>query len=123
MFKSITNFSLYLGSFVASVVVTLAAPGGLLKQYLLTYTLASFAFSLLLFLYFSESPTRRGARLIAGAFFVSFIVVAVGWGLYGSALICYPGLLIYADYMVTQSCDIRRVTAYRVFLILSSLSY
>jgi hypothetical protein len=123
MLKSVANFSLYLASFVASVVITLAAPGGLLKQYLLIYTLASFAFSLLLFLYFSASPTMRGTRLIAGAFFVSFIAVSVARGPYESALFFYPGLLIYSDYLVTQSCDIRRVTAYRMFLILSSLFF
>jgi len=123
MLKSFANFSLYLASFLASVVITLAAPGDLLKQYLLIYTLASFAFSLLLFLYFSASPTMRGTRLIAVAFFVSFIAVAAARGTYESALFFYPGLLIYADYLVTQSCGIRRVTAYRIFLILSSLLF
>lgn len=123
MLKSIASFSLYLASFVASVVITLAAPGDLLKQYLLIYTLASFAFSLLLFLYFSASPTMRGTKLIAGVFFTSFIVVAVARSPYESALVFYPGLLIYTDYFVTQSCDIRRVTAYRIFLILSSLFF
>ena len=123
MWKSVANFSLYVASFVASVVITLVAPGGLLKQYLLIYTLASFAFSFLLFLYFSGSPTMRGTRLIAGGFFVSFILIAVAWSLYESALFLYPGILIYADYVITQSCGIRRVTAYRIFLILSSLFF
>lgn len=123
MLKNFANFSLYLASFVASVVITLAAPAGLLKQYLQTYTLASFFFSLLFFLYFSMSPTMRGVRLIAGGIFVLFVVAAVSWGLYGSALLFYPGLLIYADYVVTQSCNIRQVTVYRIFLIVSSFLF
>lgn len=123
LIDTMRHFALYLFSFAANTLVVLTAPEALLRDYVLTYNLASVVFSLLLFVHFSRFATvSRSLYLSIGAVvLMGAIAPAVGW--YAVCILAYPGLLILTDYLVTQSHGIRVVTGFRFLMIISALPF
>lgn len=117
------NFGLYLLSFAANSLVVLTAPGQMIKKYVLIYNASSVLFSILLFIYFTKFATTGRSKFIIGASVVIFSMGSAFIGIYDTAILIYPGLLIFNDYLVTQSHKLKIVTGFRLLMIVSAIPF
>lgn len=117
------NFGLYLLSFAANSLVVLTAPGQMLKKYVLIYNASSVMFSILLFIYFAKFASIDRSKLIILVASVIFLIVSPFIGIYNSSIFIYPGLLIFNDYLVTQSHKMKIVTGFRLLMIVSAIPF
>lgn len=117
------NFILFFLSFLANIVIIKTMPDGSLRSYINIYTSVGGCGALVFFLMYSREAATLHIRKTGFGLLAFYGAAHIPLDGFWASASAYPLLLIYSDYIVTQSSLARGKLLYRIFLILSALPF
>lgn len=117
------NFLLYLLSFAANTIIILTAPKSDIHAYLGYYNVFGVFFSVFFFLYYRYLCSIKVSRFILGVFLAVFLLICLKLNVKMALFSSYPGILIFVDYLVTQTSGVKAVNVFRVGMIVSAIPF
>lgn len=117
------NFIVFFLSFVANLVIVKMMPNENLRAYINIYNIVGGCGALAFFVIYSREAFTQHIRKIGVGLMVVQVLAHITLDGFWASVAVYPLLLIYNDYIVTQSNLVKGRYLYRLFLIFSLLPF
>ncbi len=115
------NFLIFSLSFLANLLVITFIPNDYTKEYINIYTLVGGVAALTFFLIYASTTSIKLLKLLGYSLLFILVILNLFLSSFWAAAAVYPALLVYTDYISSQSDLVKYNRAYRIFLIASAL--